>query len=65
MSLLITPDTKIGTLIEKEGKQYIKLSFVPVGADEIFLSVFEPQQGQQRSGGQQQQGSDPFRSDDF
>jgi hypothetical protein len=48
--------TKIGTLIEKDGKQYIKLQFIPVGEKEIFLSVFEPRQ-QGQSGGNQQQGS--------
>jgi hypothetical protein len=51
--------TKVGTLIEKEGKQYVKLQFVPLTEGEVFLSVFEPrQQGQQQ--GSQQQGGDPF-----
>lgn len=55
--------TKIGTLIEKDGKQYIKLQFVPVGAAEIFLSVFEPRQNDNQQSGQQKS-SDPFRGMD-
>ncbi len=47
--------TKVGTLIEKDGKQYVKLQFIPLTEGEIFLSVFEPQPRQQQGGGQQQQ----------
>ena len=47
--------TRVGVLIEKDGRQYVKLEAYPLpNADgEVFLSVFEPrpreQQGQQRS----------------
>jgi hypothetical protein len=54
--------TKVGTLIEKDGKQYVKLQFVPLTEGEIFLSVFEPRQ--QQGGGNQQSG-DPFGDPGF
>jgi len=44
--------TKVGTLIEKDGKQYVKLEAYPLpNADgEVFLSVFEQRDQGQKPG---------------
>lgn len=48
--------TKVGSLIEKDGKQYVKMHLIPMPKDGgIFLSVFEQQERQAP-----RQQSDPF-----
>jgi hypothetical protein len=53
--------TRVGTLIEKDGKQYVKLEAIPLPNEkgEVFLSVFEQRQKDSR----QQSGSGGNSSD--
>jgi len=59
--------TKVGTLIEKDGKQYVKLEAYPLpNADgEVFLSVFEQRENQQRPSQTRQANPDFDASDPF
>lgn len=50
--------TRVGVLIEKDGKQYVKLEAIPLPNEkgEVFLTVFEPRERGQ--GGQSQPRND-------
>ena len=50
--------TNVGTLIEKDGKQYVKLKAYPLPNEkgEVFLSVFEPREQSDGNRGGNQSG---------
>lgn len=60
--------TQCGILIEKDGRQYIKMQFIPIGIDPdggIFFNVFEQGHGRDRNRQDVPADSDYSESDDI